>query len=518
MSSEQRIGASQLAASLTRQSTLSTNEAETFVQAFFDVIRSSLVKDKIVKVRGLGIFKLVDVEARESVKVGTGERFTIEGHSKVTFTPDAVLRDAVNRPFADFETVVINDGVDIAALEAVDDADGIADEAAADVDDIPTAPLADDAEDNGDAATADTADDALIDIASSSPEATDAATADTADDALIDIASSSPDAADAAAPDAPDAADAADAANAESAGMHPLSDPDGQPAQPLADIPADPQPESEDPHHASDEAQEQPRQTTSQDRRSHVHEATVVRHADVVEVADYVRHSDKTSHRGRRWPGCLFGLFCLVLGYVIGCYLPVKMPTLVTRQQVVGVLQYVNSWIDAVSRSLETQQDTTQVQSPEQVETTAQGGAAARHEQPAPGTPPAEKTTGRTTSPGPSAPAATASAVGGTAPAVVVAKPQATTATGISTAASSATSPALPTASASYPQLPGGGYEIVGVEATEVMSAGKTLLKLSTKYYGSKHFVDYICVMNGITNPDIVPLNKELRIPKLRKK
>ena len=66
-------------------------------------------KDKYVKIRGLGTFKLIDVGSRESVNVNTGERFEIQGHTKVSFTPEPALKDIINRPFSHFETVVLND-------------------------------------------------------------------------------------------------------------------------------------------------------------------------------------------------------------------------------------------------------------------------------------------------------------------------------------------------------------------------------------------------------------------------
>ena len=129
MTSDNKTFMIHLATSLSDHSTLSVGEAEQFVGKFFDVVRASLLTDKIVKVRGLGTFKLVDVEPRESVKVVTGERYVIAGHSKVTFTPDPVLRDAVNRPFADFQTVELNDGVDLAIMEAVDELEHYIDDA-----------------------------------------------------------------------------------------------------------------------------------------------------------------------------------------------------------------------------------------------------------------------------------------------------------------------------------------------------------------------------------------------------
>lgn len=107
---------------------LKSSDATTFVAAFFDQIREGLAQDKQVKVRGLGTFKLQPVKARESVNVNTGERLVINGHDKMAFTPDNAMKELVNRPFADFETVMIKDGVNIDAIptpaESATDEDG----------------------------------------------------------------------------------------------------------------------------------------------------------------------------------------------------------------------------------------------------------------------------------------------------------------------------------------------------------------------------------------------------------
>lgn len=87
-------------------------EAEAFVNSMFSVIRQGLEADRQVKIRGFGTFKVIDVEARESVSVNTGERVVIESHRKVTFTPDATMKELVNKPFSLFNTVALNDGVE----------------------------------------------------------------------------------------------------------------------------------------------------------------------------------------------------------------------------------------------------------------------------------------------------------------------------------------------------------------------------------------------------------------------
>ncbi len=95
---------------------ISKKDAETFVKEFFSLIEESLERDKYVRIKGLGTFKLIEVESRESVNVNTGERFEIEGHTKVSFTPEPALKDIINRPFAHFEPVPVNDGLDADAL------------------------------------------------------------------------------------------------------------------------------------------------------------------------------------------------------------------------------------------------------------------------------------------------------------------------------------------------------------------------------------------------------------------
>ncbi len=87
-------------------------EAEAFVNSMFSVIRQGLEADRQVKIRSFGTFKIIDVEARESVSVNTGERVVIESHRKVTFTPDATMKELVNKPFSLFNTVALNDGVE----------------------------------------------------------------------------------------------------------------------------------------------------------------------------------------------------------------------------------------------------------------------------------------------------------------------------------------------------------------------------------------------------------------------
>ena len=110
---------------------MSKKDAELFVRSLFDLIEEALATEKYVKVKGFGTFKLTEVDSRESVNVNTGERIEIQGHTKVSFTPDTTMKDLINKPFAHFETVVLNDGVEfedtpIEVPETLDTAEVIA--------------------------------------------------------------------------------------------------------------------------------------------------------------------------------------------------------------------------------------------------------------------------------------------------------------------------------------------------------------------------------------------------------
>ena len=107
-----KISIQELATALAEYSSLNKKESSAFVSAMFDIIQEALERDRNVKIKGLGTFKIIDVEDRESVNVNTGERVLIEGHGKITFTPDPLMKELVNKPFSQFETVVLNDGVE----------------------------------------------------------------------------------------------------------------------------------------------------------------------------------------------------------------------------------------------------------------------------------------------------------------------------------------------------------------------------------------------------------------------
>lgn len=353
-----RINIAELADGMARRATIPVSFAEQFVQAFFKVIEEALMKDKLVKVKGLGTFKLVDVEARESVDVNTGERILLSAHSKVSFTPDASLRDTINRPFADFETVVLND-------------------------ETPTEQM-----------------------------------------------------------DTPDEATALDESQAKATAEEPATVKAEGKATAKAEEPAF--------KIAEATAKETPAKETAAEK--HVAEkkaaALVATKNDTQKAAvenndeahTYINNKETKKTMSNIWKNILAAVACMFIGYAICYYLrPFELPTL--------------SHSDNTEAT--TGQQATNGQNEEATEADATEAQAQQAE---------------------------------------------------------------PNPADNYPQIEGADYEIVGVQGTETMSPGKTLLNISLKYFKSTDFVPYICKMNGIDNPDIVPLGKELQIPELKKK
>lgn len=121
----EKLTIQEIAAVLTEKNGFSKRDANNFVSALFALIQEGLEADQLVKVKGLGTFKLIDVEARESISVRTGERVTISGHAKVSFTPDAMMKELVNKPFSQFETVVLNDGVEFDDIKDEEEEDNL---------------------------------------------------------------------------------------------------------------------------------------------------------------------------------------------------------------------------------------------------------------------------------------------------------------------------------------------------------------------------------------------------------
>ena len=348
--SEQKLTPVDIASGLSRRASVPLRYSEDFVRSFFRAIEEGLVHDNVVKVKGFGTFKTVSVDPRESIDVNTGARIEIAGHAKVSFTPDAALRDAVNKPFLEFETVILDEATDTAAMESLDE--------------IPVAVVAEP-------------------VAEKPAAEITAVEKPVAEKPAAEPAPAKPAAEKPAAEPAP----AKPAENKSTAAM-------------VADKPA----------------------------------ATTSTTAPVAEKKTAGAQSGKSTAHALCY--ILTALLFMLIGYIIAYYWrPVELPDFSVKE------------------------------SQEQV--------IPAEEEPLPETP------------------------------AVEAQPA---------------KPAIPAETRDYPQVEGGEYWIVGVEGTEVMRPGKTLLNFSLQYYKSKDFVNYICTMNDIKNPDIVPLDMELKMPKLLKK
>lgn len=115
----EKITIQDLIEALAEKHRMDKKDAEFFVKGIFDLVKEALTTEKYVKVKGLGTFKLIGVDSRESVDVNTGERIEIQGHNKISFTPESSLKELINKPFAHFETVILNEGVELNDIESV---------------------------------------------------------------------------------------------------------------------------------------------------------------------------------------------------------------------------------------------------------------------------------------------------------------------------------------------------------------------------------------------------------------
>ncbi len=386
-----KLSPADLAAALARRGSLPRRYCEDFVRSFFEVIEDGLVHDNLVKIKGFGTFKVVDIDARESVNVSTGERFEIASHTKVSFTPDTSLRDAVNKPFLAFQTVVINDGTDVKKMEAIEEP-------------------------------------SVDEPVSAAPVAAEPVAAEPVAEVPV-----------AAEPVAEEPV-AAEPVAEEPVAEEPVA------AEPVVEEPVAAEPVAEEPV-VTEPVVEEPVAAASvvTDPVSSTATASIVEKDPAPAAAPAAAEASSCCCHSRChaiW-GVVLALFFMALGYCLGYYWhPVALP------------EWKFEW-----KKAEPKVD-------EQAEAAAKEAAAKEA---------AAKNAAEEES-------------------------------------------KVPAATRNYPQMDGGEYWIVGELGMETMSPGKTLLNMALKYYKDKDLFKYICTMNEIDNPDIVPLNKELKIPELRHK
>lgn len=430
-----RVNIAELADGIAKRATIPVSYAEKFAQSFFGVIGEALVREKLVKVKGLGTFKLVDVEARESVDVNTGERILLSAHSKVSFTPDAGLRDAINRPFADFETVLLNDGTPTELMEK---------ETAAEVETTSA---------EAEASPAEVAAAAVAAVAAqqlASPAEVEASTVETEPEPVVaekEEVEAKPEETEATpAEDMPAEEEPTESAPAEDVPAETEVE-----TAPVEQEPVEAEPETID---ASEPMEAEPAEVAEPTTEAVADEAAAEVEAPNDQTPETLAEinnneseneieTSKTNSMNNIIKNILAALVCMFIGYAICYYFrPFELPTLSPATQT------------------EKSEVTTDDEQAKDAAATEQTEATAEHQAAAP----------------------------------------------------------APQVKNDYPQIEGGEYMIVGVLANDTMKAGKMLTKMAIQYYGDKDLYTYICKMNNIENPDIVPLNMPLVIPKLEKK
>ncbi len=469
---------------------LPKKDADVFVRSVFEIIGEYLQTDKIVKVKGLGTFKLVTVDSRESVDVNTGERIVIKEYTKINFTPDPVLRDAVNKPFAQFETVVLYEGTDIADMERMDIPDLSEDHEAENVSDVNEEAdemvLSESEEvlsgeekdmqakghhgiDEVSIETAAIDENGAVEIQDGENETTDTETTVNSIEEYSDVVEEVENKAEAVSENVDEKSDTSvdDETEDERVSSLRQNTENEIKAEPISAVQEEVLPEGKkeeshknnsnvDVHHV-----EKVHVATQQIEVQKVEHQTV-ENQHIVQMAP--------EHHGRRrvylTPWMMFFVVLLVLllmaiSYYIGYHhlFYGNQPKVVKQPVVVHPVPLKK---DSVQISKE--QDSLKVDS-----------GSIRKVQVPEGIP--EKTN------------------------KVKAQPEDTQ-----------------KVSVEYPQVKNGAYEIVGTQEEHRMRSGETLRGLALRYYGSKDFTVYLVVYNKIANPDFVPEGMLLKIPKLRLK
>ena len=478
-----------LADGLVARRGLSKEDAEVFVRSVFEIIGEYLQADKIVKVKGLGTFKLVTVDSRESVDVNTGERIVIKEYTKVNFTPDPALRDAVNKPFAQFETVILYDGTDIADMERMDFPETAEDSGEENVPALPESVASEEVE-------------APVEFLDESREEPSVAQAEKEEPSVVAIETAPIEIEEETKAEEPVEGDAAEEneevkeANSglqgnENGETHEPVAPvetvaDKAEAEPVPLAPSQPEEEQEEEPEAAvqsgTEAQEADEKAGGQKEavgmeafhKEKVHVATQqievqnvehqkVEHQHIFQVAP--EHDSRRRVYLTPWMmffAILFVLLLMAISYYVGYHhlfngekaAPQAPPTVVRQA---GVDKPVTR-PSAKKDTLRAEPDTVM--------------PVQKKEERLPEKPVEEKP-----------------------------RPQ-----------------GAPKAPVEYPQVKGGAYEIVGTQEMHRVRGGETLRGLALKYYGSKDFTVYLVVYNKIANPDLVPEGMALKIPELELK
>ena len=475
---------------------INRKDAEAFIKEFFSVIQEGLEKDKYVKIKGFGTFKIIEVDSRESINVNTGERFEIQGHSKITFTPDNNIKEAVNKPFSAFQTVVLADGV---AIEAPEEnlIDALSDEIKEEE------PAVIEAEPQVEAASAEP----NIEPVSKEDFVSEEGTAEEESNAI----------------EAPQAE----------------PEPAEVPAveEPVAEEPAPSEPSEED--EVQEAVTEEPvtESETAQDEAEQPADATIlsifdddaikkkdqpVSHQEEVMALKLTEEKRKEISRKADRSATPYLMFLAVLTIMIclGIVAYIYYPDLANNdaKPITPLSSEINTQQPKAESTIEAPVETTQPDvAPDSVavpaaEAQTQSEEPVKKEVTAPITVREESVPKAETQP--ATPAATQ-------PTTSAAEQPKTTTKPAASAATQAAKPATQTTkSATTLKVGKNEYVVEGEIETHVLSKGETLFSLSRKYYGNNAM--YACIIeynkDVIKNPDNIPEGTKLRIPKLVKK
>lgn len=451
---DKKVVLQDLAERVAQRKGLPKKDAELFVRSVFEIIGEYLQADKIVKVKGLGTFKLVTMESRASVDVNTGERITIKGYTKISFTPDAVLRDEINKPFAQFETVVLNEGTSVEEMERMD------------MPELPDLPLSESVEEAAEnvVETVDVPEDiAPVPEEDQQPELVEVETHP--EEISVETAAIEENVQE-------ESLAAPEEVKPEKVEVQPEKvevQPEKIDVQPEK---VEVQPEKVDvqPEKVTDTIPEHPVQASPEPstdtyvETSHVVNQKVeyqkvehqtVENQHIVQMSP--EHAEgKSSLSAWAWAGICAVVILLMCGSYYAGHKHLLFPG------------ECDGMAEKVTPKVEKDKGTTSGKKVEKV--------------------------------------------------ALVEKPVQQAVAPTDTLQTKKEEKPVEIVEKQYPQVEGGKYEIVGVRETLRLKAGETLRGLALEHYGSKNYVEYIIVFNDIKNPDVVPVGMELKLPELKLK
>lgn len=460
-----------------KRANISEQEAETFVRMVFTIISDSLADEKIIKIRNLGTFKLVEIDDRESVDPNTGALTRVKGYKKIVFTPDNALKDLINKPFAQFETVILNDNTDLTEMERGAESSSLSDE---DEEDEALA-----LEENSEELPEENN---LMDE-DSQEEISDTTSLEENETAVLnetvkgdsekseedsDTETTEEDAADGL------AEDERDVVNASS---------DEENVQPESDV------DTESPHSENDvassnniEYQHADYQKIQEQKVEELNVTTqTVEHQTIEHQSIVHQGKEENGHQNRSMRlslGGMIALFVFILVLMTGSYLAGYYRVLCPCTFLPEAENYSGTL------ALTGEDDSVSAVCP-----------IPKSEQHAPADTVAEKRMNQS-----------ANEVTAPASEQTQASKEAVTKSKEDSLAQ------LRKKAAQYPQVKNGSYLIVGIKSSHILRSGESLLRLAQKNYGSRDFVQYIVTLNQIKDPDLVQIGKEIKLPELIKK